>query len=121
MKTMKNMALELWLKGQDPKSDTDVKCIVMITFVFDDKGDHKKCGKCEKRISGVDIRINGVEIEYNPGWISKEKIENRVKNVIGKIEGKLEPNCLSDACFTSFYNEFSAQVYKRGHKILDHI
>ena len=115
------MALELRLNGQDPKIDSDVKCIVMISFVFDDKGDHKKCSKCEKKISGINIRINDVEVEYNPGWISKEKIENRVKNVIRKIEGKLEPNCLSDACFTSFYNEFSAQVYKRGHKILDHI
>ena len=120
MKTMKNMALELWLKGQDRKSDTDVKCIVMITFLLD-KDSHKKCSKCEKKISGINIRLNDVEVEYNRGWISKEKIENRVKNVIRKIEGKLEPNCLSDACSTSFYNDFSSHVHKRGHRILDRL
>lgn len=114
------MALELWLKGQDPKSDTDVKCIVMITFVFDEGG-HKKCSKCEKKISGINIRINDVEVEYNPGWISREKIEKRVKNVIRKIEGKLEPNCFDANCFRQFYNEFSAHIHKRGHRILDRL
>lgn len=118
---MKNMALELWLNGQDPKMDSDVKCIVMITFVLDDNGDHQKCSKCKTMNPVISIRINKVMIEYNPAGFFTEQIEDRVKNVINKIQKKLKPNCMGTNCYVIFYNDFSSLVHKRGHRILDKI
>lgn len=109
------MALGLVLRGQDPRIDDDVFCTVLITFKTNEI--EHQCDICGIKTSEIHININKIEVTYNPDGRSRDKIEERVKKVIEKIESKLKPNCFGENCFINFYNDFSINVHKRGHVI----